>query len=332
MKTPVVMLLFNRPGLTRRNLEAIRRAAPEQLFVVADGPRDTHPADADLCAQVRAVFSEVDWPCEVKTRFAEKNLGLDPNIETGLDWVFSQVDRAIVLEDDCIADPTFFTSCEELLERYADEKSVWQIAGDNHEVPENLFGELSYDFSGWASIWGWATWADRWQAHRALFDRDHTTPARPDGLTPPHRTVPAHPKCVTDAGRKHFTMVAADTDPTSYFWDHHWWVTVLDQGGLSAVPRHNLVMNDGYAEGATNTMAKKAPAPSHSLDMPIRHPEHVRLNPNVEAELELVIVRTDGRLSRIVRRLIRPLWLRAVVRSIITNRLVWPFVRRLQRR
>lgn len=332
MKTPVVMLLFNRPGLTRRNLAAIRRVAPEQLFVVADGPREGNPDDAVKCAQVREVIGEVDWPCDVRTRFAEKNLGLDPNIETGLDWVFSQVDRAIILEDDCIAEPTFFAYCEELLDRYADEKSVWQIAGDTHEVPEELFGDLSYDFSGWASIWGWATWADRWQAHRALFNRDHATPARPDGLTPPQRTVPAQPKCVTEAGQKHFTMVAGDTDPTSYFWDHHWWVTVLDHEGLSAVPRHNLVMNDGYAEGATNTMAKKAPAPSHPLELPLRHPERARLNPAIEAELELVIVRTDGRLSRIMRRLIKPLWLRAVVRALITNRLVWPVVRRVLHR
>jgi hypothetical protein len=81
------MLLFNRPGLTRRNLAAIRRAAPEQLFVVADGPREGRPDDVELCAQVREVIGEVDWPCQVNTRFAEKNLGLDPNIETGLDWV-----------------------------------------------------------------------------------------------------------------------------------------------------------------------------------------------------------------------------------------------------
>ena len=141
MKTPVVMLLFNRPGLTRRNLAAIRRVAPEQLFVVADGPREGNPDDAVKCAQVREVIGEVDWPCDVRTRFAEKNLGLDPNIETGLDWVFSQVDRAIILEDDCIAEPTFFAYCEELLDRYADEKSVWQIAGDTHEVPEELFGD-----------------------------------------------------------------------------------------------------------------------------------------------------------------------------------------------
>jgi hypothetical protein len=334
MQTPVVMLVFNRPELTRRNLAAVRAVAPPMLFVVADGPRPDRPDDARLCAEVRAVIGEVDWPCEVVTRFAESNLGLDPNIEQGIDWVFSQVDRAIFLEDDCIADPTFFTYCEELLERYRDDRSVWMITGDNHEVPESLFGDLSYDFATWASVWGWASWADRWQAHRALFDRDHTTDTtdHPSGLVRPHRTTPAPPHAdgvATEAGRRHFAKVALDTDPTSYFWDHHWWVTIINQNGLSAVPRHNLVENDGYGEGATNVRAKKEPRPARPLDLPIRHPAEVRRNDAVEAELELVIVRTDGRLSRIGRWLIRPLWLRAAARKVITSRLVWPLIRRV---
>ena len=332
MKTPVAMLVFNRPGLTRRNLAAVRRAQPERLFVIADGPRPDRPDDARLCAQVRAVFDEVDWPCEVVTRFAEQNLGLDPNIEGGIDWVFSQVDRAIFLEDDCIADPTFFVYCEELLERYRADKNVWMITGDNHEVPERLFGEASYDFATWASVWGWASWADRWQAHRTLFDRDHADPSdHPSGLVRPHRVAPAppHPQGVaTEAGRRHFAKVALDRDPTSYFWDHHWWVTIINQNGLSAVPRHNLVENDGYGEGATNVRAKKAPRPARALELPIRHPAEVKRNDAVEAELELVIVRTDGRLSRIARAVIRPLWLRAIARRIVTSPVVWPLVRR----
>ncbi len=335
MKTPVVMMLFNRPGLTRRNVAAIRRAAPEQLFVVADGPREDHPADADLCAQVREVISEVDWACEVKTRFAEKNLGLDPNIETGLDWVFSQVDRAIVLEDDCIADPTFFVYCENLLERYADDKSVWMVSGDTHEVPEELFGDYSYDFTTWASVWGWATWAGRWQEHRAVFDRDHSTRTAATGLVPPRRVVPVtvHPDAVvTESGRRHFSRVAVNVDPTEYFWDHHWWLTIIDRNGLAAVPRHNLVENDGFADGATNTRSIKAPNPARSLDLPIRHPVSVRRNDEVTAELELVLLRTDGTLSRIAKRIVRPLWMRAAIRKVIFRPTVWRVLRRFLRK
>lgn len=332
MQTPVVMFVFNRPDLTRRSLAAIRQTKPEKLFVIADGPRPGNADDERLCKSVREVFDEVDWPCEVVTRFAERNRGLDPNIETGIDWVFTQVDQAIFIEDDCIADPTFFVFCEELLERYRDNKSVWMITGDTHEVPESFFHDNSYDFATWASVWGWATWADRWRAHRALFDRQHAGPDEPARLVPPHRAVPAppHPDAlVSESGRRHFSRVAEDVDPTSYFWDHHWWVTIINQNGLSAVPRHNLVENDGYGEGATNVRAQKESNPARALDLPIRHPAAVVRNRAVEEELELVMVRTDSWLPRVAKKVIRPLWLRAIVRRIITQPTIWRGVRKV---
>jgi len=41
--------------------------------------------------------------------FSEKNLGCKIRISSGLNWVFSKVDHAIILEDDCIPDPSFFS-------------------------------------------------------------------------------------------------------------------------------------------------------------------------------------------------------------------------------
>ena len=48
---PVVMLVFNRPELTRAVLDQIRPARPSVLLVVADGPRPGHPADGEKCAE-----------------------------------------------------------------------------------------------------------------------------------------------------------------------------------------------------------------------------------------------------------------------------------------
>ena len=121
--TPVALVVFSRPEVTQRNLEALREVQPERLFVVGDGPRPGRQDEADRCAEVRALIQTgVDWPCSVQSRFASANLGLEANIELGLDWVFSQVDCAIVLEDDCIPDPTFFSYCEELLDLYAGDR------------------------------------------------------------------------------------------------------------------------------------------------------------------------------------------------------------------
>jgi hypothetical protein len=136
---PVVLIAFNRPRVTARVLDALREVKPSRLFVIADGPRPGNREDVERCARVRTLIEGIDWDCRVEKRYAESNLGLEANVELGLDWVFSQVDRAIVFEDDCIPDPSFFDYCEELLERYADDERVWLIAGDKKGVPLEKF-------------------------------------------------------------------------------------------------------------------------------------------------------------------------------------------------
>jgi hypothetical protein len=331
-----VLFVFSRREVTRRNIAALRSVAPPHVFVVADGPRPGRPEDDDNCQAVRAVVDEIDWPCTIEKRYAETNIGLEASVELGLDWVFSKVDRAIVLEDDCIPDPTFFRYCEDLLERYADDRRVWQVGGDAHTVPAKVFGEDSYAFTTWASVWGWATWADRWQAHRAEFDRDHAGAAErvreSPRTAPARRKVPVRPAdgaLVTSAALRHFTFVAGEENGDAYGWDHHWWVTIMSRSGLSTTPAVTMIENDGYGEGATHTRAEKAPVPARPMPMPLRHPQTVSLNTDVERELELVLLRTDGRLSRLVRKVIRPFWLRSLVRRIVELPPVWWLVRKM---
>jgi hypothetical protein len=336
LSTPVVLIAFRRPEVTRRNIDALRAVAPEDLYVIVDGPRIDRPEEAEQVAAVRAVIGEVDWPCRIHERYAAQNLGLEANVELGLDWVFSQVDRAIVLEDDCIPDPSFFAYCEELLDRYADNPNVWQIGGDRHGVAARLFEGRSYAFTTWASVWGWATWADRWHDHRSEFPRDHAGAAARFNQTPRTadaiRTAPITPaegSLATDAARRHFTFVSTNTDGDAYGWDHHWWCTIMSRGGFSTTPAFNTVENDGYGEGATHTRAEKEPEPAETMPFPLVHPDLVALDQAVEAELELILLRTDGRLSRLARKLIRPLWMRAIARKLVSNPLVWRLVRHL---
>src|SRR3954466_7760453 len=107
LQSPVAFLIFNRPEPTARVFERIAVAKPSKLLVVADGPRADRPAEADRCAAARrAVLDRIDWDCEVLTNLAEENLGCRKRVSSGLDWVFSQVESAIVIEDDCLPDPT----------------------------------------------------------------------------------------------------------------------------------------------------------------------------------------------------------------------------------
>ncbi len=132
---PVALFVFNRPDLTARVFEVVRAAQPPVLFVSADGPRPDRPDDERLCRETREIVQAVDWPCDVHWNLREQNLGCGPAMSQGISWVFEHVDRAIILEDDCIPDPSFFPFCDELLERYEDDSRVMQIAGSNLNAP-----------------------------------------------------------------------------------------------------------------------------------------------------------------------------------------------------
>ena len=299
--TPVVLIAFNRPEVTRRTFAAIRKARPPRLFLVCDGPRVDRPDDAAGVAAVRALLDDVDWPCEVDRRFSEGNLGVEANVELGLDHVFSQVERAIVLEDDCLADPTFFLYASELLDRYADDPRVWQVAGNGLGLSESLFHGSSYEFSAWASVWGWATWADRWRRHRELFPRTH---AGTDGEAPV-RTAPVEldgAGLVTSSGRRHFAEAAASDDVITHGWDKHWWLSIMSEGGVCVTPSHSLVENVGFGEGATHTVG---PGVDYGVALPMAfplvHPAAVIVDVEVERELELILNRVGGRMARLAR-------------------------------
>lgn len=317
LTVPVVLVAFNRPHLTAQTLSVIRDAQPEKLFLVVDGPRDSRPDDQELCRQTRSVLEGIDWDCEVHRRYAPRNLGVEANVELGLDWVFSQVNRAIVLEDDCCPDASFFRFATELLDRYHDDERVWQVSGSSLGVPRRLFKD-SYAFTAWASVWGWATWADRWQRHREVFCRDHSNGEAPV------RTIAARPRSgllVTSSGERHFAEAAASSDTVTHGWDKHWWLTMMTFGGMAVSPSVNLVENVGWGSDATHGAAEgKRDHPAQAMPFPMTHPREVRLHPAVERELELVLSRVGGRAATTARRLVRSPRLRRAARMAVNSR------------
>lgn len=153
LKTPVVFIVFNRPDTTERVFVEIAKVKPSKLFIIADGVRTNCLDDVKKCNDVRAIINNVDWDCEVFTNYSDVNMGCKLRVSSGLDWVFSQVDEAIILEDDCIPHPTFFRFCDEMLEKYRYDGTVMHISGTNMKT-KNLTGN-TYGFLTHVGVWGW---------------------------------------------------------------------------------------------------------------------------------------------------------------------------------
>ena len=280
LSTPVAFIIFNRPEQTARVFAAIRAAKPSKLFVVADGPRAHIATDRGNCVAAREIIDRVDWPCEVVRRYAECNIGLRRNVSEGLDWVFGQTEHAIILEDDCLPDATFFPFCEELLERYAQDRRIAAISGTNRQ-PNNriLPDQESYYFSKFCQIWGWATWRRAWQ----LCDQ----------------AMPEWPALRRNGWLKGKTMTAREenfwerTFDDSHgnhrdglnTWDVPWMFSCWRHEMMSIIPSTNLVTNLGFGGSGTHTKTENN-APVFPMKFPLIHPQQVAVNSEADRQLQ----------------------------------------------
>ena len=279
MNAPVALILFNRAETTASVFAEIARAKPKQLFLIADGPRPHVPTDVEKCAAARAVVAHVDWECEVHRKFSDNNLGCGMCPATGLTWVFEQVDRAIVLEDDCVADPSFFTFCDEVLERYRDDERIMHVAG-NHFQADRRPGDTSYFFSRHPiCLGGWATWARAWRSYDIEMKR---WPALRD--TPWLEYIIGEPRGAAVWRRIFDTAYAAGVRAS--YSDYQWTFTCWAENGLSIIPNVELCRNIGFDHDATHVFSADCPwrvAQTEPVKFPLVHPPGV--TPDAAADL-----------------------------------------------
>jgi len=270
LETPVLFMIFNRPETTRRVFDEIRKAKPTKLFIAADGTRMNSPDDIENCRKTREIVAGVDWPCEIKKLFREKNLGCKIGVSSAIDWFFEQVSEGIILEDDCLPDQSFFPFCAELLERYRNNERVMMISGDNFQRGI-IRGQASYYFSIYNCIWGWATWKRAWSLY------DVSMKSFPDFK----RNGAIKTILKNRQDQKHWLdMLDAAYDGKIDTWDRQWTYSIWDHDGMCIVPNANLVTNIGYGDDATHTKtydkdrADLATEPMGAL----KHPSNVAID------------------------------------------------------
>jgi len=269
LKTAVLFLVFNRLDTTKQVFEAIRQAKPPRLYVAADGARETKEGEAEKVKAVREyIISNIDWECEVKTLFREQNFGCKMAVSSAITWFFENEEMGIILEDDCLPSQSFFWFCEELLEMYKDDMRVGMISGDNFQKGI-IRGEADYYFSIYNHIWGWASWANRWQNYDVSLEKFQDTKFIEE-LFNNKKTV--------EYWVKTFQTMKKQLINT---WDYQWTFTLWNAKQLTILPNVNLIENVGFGADATHTTGESelANLKAHELELN-NHPK------NVERDLE----------------------------------------------
>jgi hypothetical protein len=242
MSTPVLLIIFKRPDLTKKVLTALSIVKPKTLLVAADGPR--FPEEAEKCSQAKKLIETIDWDCDLHTNYSSENLGCGVRIYTAIDWAFSKFEELIILEDDCIPVPSFFSFCSKLLDYYRHDERIMHISGNNFQA-SNRRTEYSYYFSKYTHAWGWATWKRAWKHFE--WDMKSWPEFKKEEL------IKAF--CDDPYEQKYWTKIFDQMyEGAPDVWDYKWNYSCWAQNGLVILPNTNLVSNIGFGSDATHTI------------------------------------------------------------------------------
>ena len=291
----VALVIYRRPELTRKVLEIVHRVRPRKLFIIADGSTGSSTKEDEEVAASRNIVDEFDWPCVVEKYYSDSNLGCRNRITSGLNLVFEQVDRAIVLEDDCLPSVTFFEFCHELLERYESDERILSIGGSIWPFLETK-SQNSYWFTNYPTSWGWCTWSRGWSAYQEAVEswpelRDT------DWLERKFEGKGVRAQFWRHQLNEEFAMNST--------WDYTWNIAHWIRDSFAIRPSANLVRNIGFGPEASRTRDLFHPAAKievQEISFPLVHPSVVR----AEKEVEDFIEDTDhsGHIRRRMRHLL----------------------------
>ncbi|MBK1854945.1 glycosyltransferase family 2 protein [Verrucomicrobiaceae bacterium 5K15] len=271
----VIFIIYARADHTERVFSHIRAAHPRHLYVIADGPKPGSDSDYAACDAARAVI-QVDWQCELTLDYSEENLGCQRRIHSGISKAFEQFDRAIILEDDCLPHPDFFTFCDLMLERYQDDAEVMHICGSNFVHPKHF--KRSYAFNQYATPWGWATWKRAWQH----IDLNMTGFLEQSASI--ERRMQISPKAFAKLSSRLHKVQSGEVCS----WAYPWLSSILALDGLCITPQQNLISNIGFGERSTHTSDPDSPfANKATSELPdeLSHPDQVALDRRVQREI-----------------------------------------------
>lgn len=265
---PILFVIFRRKDVTMRTFAAIKAAQPAKLYIACDGAREAVSGEQELVEATRqAVENAIDWPCEVHRRYQDNNQGCAKAVSSAISWMFETEEMGIILEDDCVAKPSFFKFVREMLHRYKDDQRIGMVAGTNL-VSSKVTMPDSYCFSKYKACWGWATWKRAWSNLQ---------------LDMPWRDSDYYQSVIANNGfrakDKNYWKYRLNLIDANYVssWDWPWYFCLAAQNQLCIFPSKDLIVNIGFDAEATHTSFFNLPKykDEGELSFPLRHPRYI---------------------------------------------------------
>jgi hypothetical protein len=243
-EVPVLLIIFNRPDKVRSLIESLEKIKPKYIYVTGDGPRTGKTGEGNKCDEARKIATNIPWGAEVYTNFSDTNLGCKKGVSTGVTWFFENVEEGIVLEDDCLPHPSFFTLCNQMLTAYKNDESIMHINGTSFLPTLKETVDTPYYFSSIAHSWGWASWRRAWQH----FDGEM------NNINNLEKSFSKNSLFTKVKYSRYWIKLFKYTKNNKRdSWAVPWSYSVMYANGICITPGVNLVENIGFDEEATHT-------------------------------------------------------------------------------
>jgi len=269
-KTPILLVAFNRPDVTKKIFNEIKKVKPLRLYLALDGARKGHPEDIIKIKNVLEIINQIDWDCDLKELIQDKNLGCKNAVSSAISWFFKHEEEGIILEDDCLPHPDFFNFCERMLDHHRNNVSIMAITGDNFQDGQ-IRGSGSYYFSKYNHVWGWATWRRAWKYYDISMS-----------FWPVWKNSDDFNLLLSNNLEKKYWSAIFDKvfDNGIDTWDYQWTASVWFNNGLTVTPNVNLVSNIGFGLDATHTTDSTSPSSGKQTQSmtQIIHPDEVEVD------------------------------------------------------
>ncbi|KMQ52938.1 protein containing nucleotide-diphospho-sugar transferase domain [Chitinispirillum alkaliphilum] len=262
LNTAVLFIVFKRLHTTRQVFDVIRKAKPPRLYIASDGAREGRADEEEQVIRVRDyVMNNIDWECEVKTLFREKNIGCKYGPGNAIKWFFEHEEMGIILEDDCLPVLSFFWYCEELLNRYKHSENIGVISGRNHLEKYRKIKGCDFFITTRGATWGWATW----KRSVDIFDIELGS----------GKGLRIYYKILANSGSflefihmsRSIRKIRAGTVSA---WDYQWNIAQLFNKKLALIPTRNMIKNIGFGDEATHTTYLFSdPLNSYDVNIPL---------------------------------------------------------------
>ncbi len=284
-EVPIAVFTYNRVNKFKTVYESLIKNLSKDvpIFFFIDGPKNKN----DII-KINNISKLIENENYFEKKYIIKNvnnLGLKKNIINGINTVFKNFTKIIVIEDDILINKYFYKFMSENLNKLDYKNNLGSITG--YSFLENKAKNYKYDiyFSLRHSSWGWGTWKHVWE--NINFENIKNENFR------------MHKNKLDQAGTDIYRMLIKDRKIDMNSWSIYFDYYCITQNLLCLSSSISMIKNIGFDNDATNT--KKNYDENFNYDYlfyPKLYPNNIFIDKNILNQIKIKYSRSLKKLIK----------------------------------